>query len=108
MTPEERRYYATHQSEYVARYMAIHDEEVRNKKLAQFVSSKGRKMLHVDYSWDLSKDGIVLDEELDIDKLGWKAGDYFKLVNTNGKAKLVKVDPLVAFVKGYRSNGKVD
>lgn len=56
-------------------------------------------MQYVDYSWDLSKDRIILDEELDTDRLGWKAGDYFKFVNVNGRQMLVKVDPLVKFLR---------
>jgi hypothetical protein len=55
---------------------------------------------HYDYDWDLSPSGIILDEEINIDRLGWKGGDYFKLVNVNGQAKLVKVDPVVAFAEG--------
>ena len=58
-------------------------------------------MLYMDYAWDLSKDRIILDEELDIDKLGWKSGDLFKVVNINGRAQLIKVDPLEKFVRGY-------
>lgn len=61
-------------------------------------------MLYVDYNWDLTPQGITLDEEINIDRLGWQAGDHFKLVNVNGKAMLVKVEPLVAFVKGYKIN----
>lgn len=61
-------------------------------------------MLHFDYSWDLYPDRIVLDEELNIDKLGWKGGDYFRLVNVNGKAMLVKVDPLVKFLRDGAEN----
>ena len=57
-------------------------------------------MLYLDYDWDLNSDRIILDEELNIDKLGWRAGDYFKVVNLNGRAMLIKVDPLVAFVHG--------
>lgn len=56
-------------------------------------------MLHYDYEWDLSSKGIVLDAELDVDRLGWKGGDYFKLVNVNGRAMLIKQDPLVKFIK---------
>lgn len=56
-------------------------------------------MLHFDYNWDLRPDRIILDEELDIDKLGWKGGDYFRVTNVNGRAMLVKVDPLVKFLK---------
>lgn len=55
-------------------------------------------MLHVDYTWDLYPDKIILDEELNIDKLGWRGGDYFKLINVNGKAMLVKVDDLEKFI----------
>ena len=56
-------------------------------------------MKHYDYEWDLDEKGIVLDSELDIDKLKWKHGDYFRLTNINGTAMLVKVDPLVKFIK---------
>ena len=56
-------------------------------------------MLHIDYNWDLHPDRIILDEELNIDKLGWRNGDYFKVTNINGRAMLVKVDPLVKFLK---------
>ena len=55
-----------------------------------------------DYDWDLYKDRIVLDRELDIDKLEWRAGDHFEIKNTNGRVELVKVDPVVKFVKGYK------
>jgi hypothetical protein len=62
-------------------------------------------MLHFDYNWDLHPDRIILDEELNIDRLGWKGGDYFKLVNINGRAQLIKVDPLVKFLKDGEDNG---
>ena len=61
----------------------------------------------MDYDWDLSPDGIKFDEELDIDKLGWKHGDHFMITNKNGRAMLIKVDPVVAFVKGYKVNEQV-
>ena len=59
-------------------------------------------MKYVDYNWDITKERIVLDEQLNIDKLDWKAGDHFELKNTNGRVELVKVDPVVKFVKGYK------
>lgn len=63
-------------------------------------------MLYFDYTWDLHPNGILLDEELDINKLGWKEGDHFKvIVGPTGRAQLAKVDPLVAFAAGY-SNEK--
>jgi hypothetical protein len=58
-----------------------------------------RLMLHFDYSWDLGPNGIILDNELNIDRLGWKGGDYFQLVNIDGRCYLKKVDPLVKFIK---------
>jgi hypothetical protein len=61
-------------------------------------------MLHFDYTWDLHPDRIILDEELNIDQLGWRAGDYFKVVNVNGRAMLIKVDPLVKFLKDGLEN----
>lgn len=57
------------------------------------------KMIHCDYTWDLYNWGIKFDEELNIDRLGWQAGDMFKIVNNNGKAMLVKLDPLEKFVR---------
>jgi hypothetical protein len=56
-------------------------------------------MLYVDYAWDLEPNRILLDAELNIDKLGWKGGDYFQVKNVNGRAMLVKVDPLVKFLQ---------
>ena len=61
-------------------------------------------MLYVDYQWDLDPKRILLDQEINIDRLGWKAGDLFKIVNVNGQAMLVKVDPVVAFNEGHSVN----
>ena len=60
-------------------------------------------MKYLDYDWNLSPERIVLDEKLNIDKLGWKAGDCFVVQNVDGRAMLAKVDPLVQFVK-YGNN----
>lgn len=56
-------------------------------------------MKYYDYEWDLSEDRIILDEELDIDKLDWKHGDLFEIKNVNGRAMLVKLDPLMKFIR---------
>ena len=61
-------------------------------------------VLYLDYTWDLSHDRIVLDEELDLGRLGWNAGDFFRLVNINGRAQLERIDPLVAFTMGQTLN----
>ena len=56
-------------------------------------------MKYYEYEWDLEPYRILLDAELDIDKLGWHHGDYFKVANINGRAMLVKVDALEKFIK---------
>jgi hypothetical protein len=56
-------------------------------------------MKYYDYEWDLEPECIKFDTELDIDKLGWHSGDYFQVKNINGRAMLVKVDPLIKFLK---------
>jgi hypothetical protein len=63
-------------------------------------------MLHFDYNWDLHPDRIILDAELNTDKLGYKHGDMFKFININGQQMLVKVDPVEMFVKGHPVNLK--
>jgi hypothetical protein len=62
-------------------------------------------MKYYDYEWDVSHQGIILDRELDIDNLGWKAGDCFKMVNLNGQAMLVKLEAVEQFNKGLSVNG---
>jgi hypothetical protein len=65
-------------------------------------------MLYVDYTWDCGPNGIILDEEFNSDKLGWKGGDYFQLINVNGRQFLRKVDDLEKFIiKGATQNEQV-
>ena len=56
-------------------------------------------MKHYDYDWDLEPGYIKFDPELNIDKLGWRHGDFFKVVNVDGRAMLVKLDPVVKFIE---------
>lgn len=62
-------------------------------------------MRYYDYLWDLNPDQIILDPDLDIDKIGWKGGDVFKLINVNGRAILRRIDPVQAFLEGKSING---
>jgi hypothetical protein len=64
-------------------------------------------MLHIDYTWDLQEDGILLDDELKTSQLGWEEGDIFKLVTVCGRRKLIKMEAVEQFVKGYKVNGRV-
>jgi hypothetical protein len=61
-------------------------------------------MKHYDYDWDLEPGFIKLDPELNIDKLGWRNGDYFQVKNVDGQAMLVKVDSLIKFLKDGEKN----
>jgi len=61
-------------------------------------------MLYMDYTWDLHPNRIILDEELNIDRLGWKSGDCFKLVNINGRAQLVKIEGVEKFLYEGRND----
>jgi len=63
-------------------------------------------MRYYDYEWDLEPDRILLDSELDVDALGWRGGDYFKVKNINGRIMLVKVDPLEKFIREGVDNEK--
>jgi hypothetical protein len=60
---------------------------------------------YVDYDWDVRSDRIILDSELNIDRLGWKAGDCFVVQNVNGCAMLRKIDPLEQFIKTGKNPG---
>ena len=56
-------------------------------------------MKYIGYDFDIRHECIILDEELNIDKFGWKHGDMFVVDNVNGKAMLRKLDPLVQFIR---------
>jgi hypothetical protein len=66
-------------------------------------------MKYFDYDWDCSSQGIILDNEFNSDKLGWKHGDYFKFVNVNGRQMIVKVSDLEKFIlQGAENNGQME
>lgn len=55
-------------------------------------------MLHLDYNWDLGPGYIIPDPELDTKKLGWKPGQFWQVIEADGKLRLYLVDPVVQFV----------
>lgn len=61
-------------------------------------------MLYLEYTWDINSHRILLDEEFDSDKLGWKGGDLFKFVNVNGRQMLIKIDEVEQFNNGFPVN----
>ena len=58
-------------------------------------------MRYIDYTWDLESDRIILDEELNLERLGWEDGDMFNFVKINGNGCLVKMDPIEKFARGF-------
>lgn len=66
--------------------------------MVKVVRTKVNIVLFEDYIWDLNETGIKFDDKLEIDKLGWEPGDYFKLVVVEGKLRLVKIDSLEKFI----------
>ena len=65
-------------------------------------------MIYCDYHWELFDWGIMLDEEIDADKLSgnhnWVEGDYFKLIKRGDRMVMFKVDPLEKFLRDGVNN----
>jgi hypothetical protein len=57
-------------------------------------------MKYIDFDWEMDAMGIRLDTDLDVQKLGWKENDYFKLIKVNDRLELVKVDEVEKFIRG--------
>ena len=56
---------------------------------------------YYDYIWDLNPDQLILDRELNTEKLGWSNGDVFVLVEGANKQKyLRKMSVLERFTRG--------
>ena len=63
-------------------------------------------MNHYNYECDISSTRLLLDADLNTNNLGWKFGDYFRLIEKNGRAVMVRVDPLEKFLDdGTKKNG---
>ena len=62
------------------------------------IESKGRIVVFMDFTWDLTDEGITLDRAIELEKLGWEVGEYFKLIEVDGVKKLVKITDLEKFL----------
>jgi len=62
-------------------------------------------MLYVDYVWHLTSNTMVPDIEIDMNRLNWKAGDYWQVREHNGQLIFCKVDPMVQFLLEGAANG---
>jgi len=56
---------------------------------------------YIDFDWEMDAMGIRLDTDLDVQKLGWKENDYFKLIKVDDKLQLVKVDEVEKFIRKF-------
>jgi hypothetical protein len=56
---------------------------------------------YIDFDWEMDAMGIRLDTDLDVQKLGWKEGDYFKLIKVDDRLQLVKVEELEKFLRKW-------
>ena len=66
-------------------------------------------MLYLDYTLDISRNAILLDSELTIDRLnGVTIGDVYQVCQTqSGRVVLRRVDPVEAFAKGLPVNERL-
>ena len=66
--------------------------------VARVVNTRVNIVVFEDHVWDLHDSGIKFDKNLEIEKLGWKPGDYFKLRVSEEGLQLVKVNDLEKFI----------
>lgn len=59
-------------------------------------------MLFMDYDWNLTREHLKFDDELNLEQLDWNEGDVFILKKIGNQTVLRKVDDLEKFVKGYK------
>lgn len=60
-------------------------------------------MKYIGYDLVISEEKMVLDKEITLKKLEWNKGDYFEVKEQDGQIELVRVDPLLKFVReGYK------
>ena len=59
-------------------------------------------MKYIGYDLVISEEKVVFDKEITLKKLEWHKGDYFEVKEENGQIELVRVDPLIKFLRGYK------
>ena len=64
-------------------------------------------MKYIGYDLVISEEKLVLDKEITLKKLEWNKGDYLQITENDGQIELVRVDPLIKFLRGYK-NDKTD
>jgi hypothetical protein len=56
-------------------------------------------MKYIGYDFVISEEKLVLDKEITLKKLEWHKGDYFEVKEQNGQIELVRIDPLLKFIR---------
>jgi hypothetical protein len=56
----------------------------------------------MDYDWNLTREHLKFDDELNLEQLDWKEGDMFILKKIGNQTVLRKIDDLEKFIKGYK------
>jgi hypothetical protein len=59
-------------------------------------------MKYIGYDLVISEEKLVLDKEITLNKLEWHKGDYLEVTEKDGQIELIRIDPLVKFIKGYK------
>lgn len=66
-------------------------------------------MLFIDYQWNLSETGLLLDPELELTHTGWTEGDYFQLQRVDDRYVLKRMPALQKFLlDGVQQNVEKD
>ena len=59
-------------------------------------------MKYIGYDLVISKEKLVLDKEITLKKLEWSKGDCLEVTEKDGQIELIRIDPLVKFIRGYK------
>ena len=59
-------------------------------------------MKYIGYDLVISEEKLVLDKEITLKKLDWHTGDHLEVTEKDGQIELIRIDPLVKFIKGYK------
>ena len=59
-------------------------------------------MKYIGYDLVISEEKLVLDKEITLKKLEWNKGDYLQITEKDGQIELIRIDPLIKFIRGYK------
>ena len=59
-------------------------------------------MKYIGYDLVISEEKLVFDKEITLKKLEWNKGDYFEVTEKDGQIELIRIDPLLKFIRGHK------